>query len=159
MSKNDLPPTHRRWWKLWMDPGYALGEWQGLASLAEELGRAAEQVRGIHGRLRRVNVLGIERIWRSLERMSKRWEQRAEAARRDAITDAGGDPDWIETHEAKIDEDLAVSALARGLNDVEKAERFLWRDSATAERIRERRVKLDELYAEIRQRDPTRSLR
>jgi hypothetical protein len=142
-----------------MDPGYALGEWQGLASLAEELGKAAEQVRGIHGRLGRVNVLGIERIWRRLERMSQRWEQRAEAARRDAITDAGGDSGWIEAHDAKIGEALAISALARGLNDVEKAERLLWRDSATAERIREWRVKLDELYAEIQQRDPTRSFR
>jgi hypothetical protein len=143
-----------------MSPDYALDEWRSLALLAEELGRGGELVRGIH-RGMRVYMPGRERLdWiaRTLIRMSQRWEARGVAARLDAIKDAGEDPAWIEDHEAKIGEHLAVTVLARGLNDVAKAEKLLWRDRATAESIRELRERLDQLYVEIRQRDPLRDI-
>lgn len=158
MSEHDLPPTHRHKWRLWLEPGYALDEWWALASLSEELERAAELLDGIRRGLRGT-MPGGERIgWmtRSLARMSDRWRRRADAARLDAITDYGRDPDWIERQEGRIGEHLAVAVLARGLNDVEKAERFLSRDTATAQRIRNLREQLDAVYAEVHERDPVR---
>ena len=132
-----------------MSPGYALDEWRSLALLSEELGGAAELVRGIHGGMRGY-MPGRGRLdwmWRGLKRISERWGERAYAAQQEAISDARGDSEWIDKHETEIFEHQAVAVLARGLNDVEKAERLLSSDRATAERVRELR---DELRRAVR---------
>lgn len=103
-----------------------------------------------------LGIARVEIIGATLARMSRRWEKRANTARSNAGRDHAEDPGWVEKRQARIDENLAVSALARGLNDVETAERLLWRDEATAQGIRRLKSELDAVYAEIHQRDPLR---
>ncbi len=144
-----------------MEPGFALEEWRELAYLADDLRRTGELASGITRSLRGY-IPGAARINRTattLTRMSQRWEKRAGAARSDAIRDANGDSDWIERHEAAMDEDQALASLARCLKDLQRAAGLLGTDPATAERVRELRSQLDALYAEIYQRDPARGFR
>ena len=89
-----------------------------------------------------LGIARVEIIGATLARMSRRWEKRANTARSNAGRDHAEDPGWVEKRQARIDENLAVSALARGLNDVETAERLLWRDEATARASEDSRANL-----------------
>jgi hypothetical protein len=159
MTDSGLPPTHRRRWRLWTDPGFAEVEWRELEVLQDELRHASEHIarigRGMGSLPGAARVSGMAS---TLTRMRLRWEQRATQAKSDAVKDHGGGVDWVEAQEAKILEEKAVTVMSRALTELEVAERLLGRDSATAERLRKLRGPLDDLYAEIHQRDLKRRL-
>jgi len=131
----DVTPTHRRRWRWWTEPGFALDEWRALESLADDLDRASEHVKRVGQGLQGWMPGGtrISGMASTLARMSIRWEHRAAKAKEDAIRDEantgafkdGGAHDWIERQEIKISEEKAVTVMARALNELEAAERLL----------------------------------
>lgn len=142
-----------------MDPGFAVDEWRELKALSEDLRDLSEQLDGLRRGMRPGLRSGpIERYARTLRRMSKRWDERAEIAKEDAIRDHKGDYDWQEAKETVIDEDIAVSYLSGAVAELRSAERRLWRDEQTKDRLQQLRQDITDLTMKVNNRDLTRRL-
>jgi hypothetical protein len=167
--EDDYPPTHRRWWRMWMEPGTAVEEWRELATLAEDLGELSKHLDGLRqGMAPDLRSGPLDRYARSLRRMSDRWKKRAEIARTDAIRDAkevfgwttrDEAVDWIMAREAVIDEDLGVASLCGAVAQLKEAERWLSRDGDSRQRVKALREEIEAIALEVNGRDPARRLR
>lgn len=158
MTSPDLPPTHRRAYRLWQRPNFAQDEWGQLTTLSEDLQNVSSLLTEITQGLR-PDMPGHARITRmsaSLRKMSDRWARRADKAREDAIADAGGDKDWEMKQEARIWEASALSAMGRALQDLDRAAASLRSEPPAAERVRALKTELEALCAELYGRDPLR---
>lgn len=158
--EDDYPPTHRRRWRWWMEPGFALDEWRELTVLAEDLRQLSEHVDALRRSMGPgLRSVPLERYARTLKRMGGRWQKRAEIAKRDAIKDASANFEWVEARETTINEDLAVSFLSGAANELREAEKWLGRDPQTQTRVNALREEAEAIALEVNNRDLTRRLR
>lgn len=177
---SEVMPRRPRWWKLrkW-SPHYAQWEWRELAAVAAKLQKASKLVAEIEWDFRyadyRLAVTGLETMASSLARMSSRWQQRADQAKRYAIKDENIDflpdkaplegplGDWFEVWTTKIHEDIAADVLVRAAAELDTAATELQmaahRRSEIQERVLRLREEVEEISHEIISRDYPRQRR
>jgi 3-oxoacyl-[acyl-carrier-protein] synthase III len=152
----DLPPQHRRWWRPTVT-NFAEEEARQLRRLALELKQAGDDLMTISRGMRVHGNVRVEMMGSALNRMARRWERRAEQAKRDAVADHTEDENWDRGQFDRLMTHQAEFFLARGINSLIEAERYL--DEETVAQVRKYREPLQHVYTEVLERDLGRPVR